>query len=208
MLKAVIWDFDGTICDTYPAIVRAVNEALSAFGASASRERIIELSSISMDGCIRTLAQDLTIPYEDLNRAFALTYQTITPADQPPFPGVVELCQKVVDAGANNFIVSHRRKPSLYRLLTEHGLLAYFQEIITPEDGFPKKPAPDSILHLLTKYGIAPNEALLIGDRDVDILAGQAAGMKTCLFRAAFENIMPTRVITDYSELFDLPFVI
>jgi HAD superfamily hydrolase (TIGR01549 family) len=185
-MKAVIWDFDGTICDTYPAIAGAVNDALARFGQSASFDRIVELSSISLDRCIRTLATEHAIPYDQLDAAFVLTYQAIQPSQQPPFPGVLEICQRLVERGVLNFIVTHRRRASLTVLLTSHGLLSLFTEIIAADDGFPKKPAPDAIIHLLTTYAIAPEDALVIGDRESDILAGQAAGVPTCLFQGVF----------------------
>ena len=62
MLRTVIWDFDGTICDTYPAIAHAVNTALARFGAQATLARVIELASISLERCIRTLAEDPNDP--------------------------------------------------------------------------------------------------------------------------------------------------
>lgn len=46
MLPAILWDFDGTICDTYPGIARAVNQSLDRFGASARLEQIIELVAV------------------------------------------------------------------------------------------------------------------------------------------------------------------
>jgi HAD superfamily hydrolase (TIGR01509 family) len=204
MLKAVIWDFDGTICDTYPAIAYAVNAALASFHASPTFERIVELASISLDRCIHTLAAEHAIPYEQLDAAFKVTYQHVRPVDQPPFPGVVDLCQQLARAGIYNFIVTHRRRASLRVLLATHALESYFTDIIAADDGFPRKPAPDAIVHLLATYGIAPAEALVVGDRDIDILAGQAAGVPTCLFRASFADLRPTHTIMAYQELADL----
>lgn len=204
MLKAILWDFDGTICDTYPAIASAVNTALASFGQSASLERIIELASISLDGCIRTLASDYSLSYQELDAVFARTYQDVQPRDQPPFPDVTMLLRQLADRGICHFIVTHRRRASLTVLLATHELSDYFTHCITADDGFAKKPAPDALVYLLSTYGIAPEHALVIGDRDVDILAGQAAGISTCLFRGNFADIVPTRVLWEYHELADL----
>jgi HAD superfamily hydrolase (TIGR01509 family) len=204
MLRAVIWDFDGTICDTYPAIARAVNTALARFGAEATITRIVDLASISLDRCIRTLAEDFALPYDQLAAAFTETYQHVQPTDQPPFPGVRDLCQRLTRAGIHNFIVTHRRHASLHVLLTTYDLRSWFTHIIAADDAFPRKPAPDAMLHLLTTYGIAPSEALVIGDRDLDIRAGQAAGIPTCLFRASIPDPAPSRTITAFAELMDL----
>jgi HAD superfamily hydrolase (TIGR01549 family) len=202
--RAVIWDFDGTICDTYPAIARVVNTALARFGATTSLAYVIELASTSLDDCIRTLADENGISYGQLDAFFRESYQHIQLSDQPPFPGVVELCQQLTLAGVHQFIVTHRRRESLLRLLSTHALDSYFMHIITADDGFPRKPAPDALMYLLNTYAVAPADALVIGDRDVDVLAGQAAGVPTCLFRAAFPGVIPTHTIKEYADLADI----
>jgi len=204
MLRAVIWDFDGTICDTYPAIAGAVNAALASFAVTTSLAYVVALASTSLDYCIRTLATEFDIPYAQLDSAFRETYQHIHLRDQPPFPGLPEFCKQLAIVGVRQFIVTHRRRESLLRLLSAYNLDSYFTHIIAADDGFPRKPAPDAILHLLTTYAIDPSDALVIGDRDFDILAGQAAGISTCLFRATFPEIIPTRTIWNYTELTDI----
>ena len=204
MLRAVIWDFDGTICDTYPAIAHAVNTALAHFGAVATLARITDLASISLERCIRTLAEDFALPYDQLNAAFIATYQHVQPTDQPPFPGMHDLCQRLANAGIHNCIVTHRRRASLDILLATHDLRTLFTHIITADDAFPRKPAPDALLHLLAAYAIAPSDALVIGDRDLDIRAGQAAGIPTCLFRATIPDPAPSRTIDAFAELMDI----
>lgn len=200
-MKAVIWDFDGTIGDTYPAIAGAVNAALGTFGVTARLERIIELASVSLDDCIRTLATEHKLPYDEFNTAFLSHYQAIQLEAQPCFPDVATMCEQLAQAGVTQFLVTHRRRASLMPLLTAYGLLPYFTEIIAGEDGFPKKPSPDSFRYLLDTYGIAPADAFVIGDRDIDIRAGQAAGIPTCLFRSTFADLSPTHTITAYHEL-------
>ena len=165
---------------------------------------MVALASTSLDYCLHTLATEFGIPYQQLDAIFRETYQSIQLRDQPPFPGLAELCTQLVAVGVQQFIVTHRRRESLMRLLSTHGLDSYFTHIIAADDGFPRKPSPDAMLHVLTSYAIDPSDALVIGDRDVDILAGQAAGISTCLFRAAFPEIMPTRSIWDYNELADI----
>src|SRR3954462_440012 len=136
MLRAVIWDFDGTICDTYPAIARAVNLALARFGAEATLDHITELASISLQWCIRTLAAEFALPYDQLDAAFSETYQQVQPTDQPPFPGVRDLCLRLTAAGIHNCIVTHRRHSSLHVLPTTYDLRVLFTHIIAADDGF------------------------------------------------------------------------
>lgn len=201
MFQAIIWDFDGTLMDTYPAIARAVNLALAAFDMVVPLERIVELSSISLDYCIRELAQTHDLPYDQLDAQFTRAYQTVTPEEQPPFPDVIAVCQAIQRSHGRNFIVTHRRRASLQRLLTTHQMSAYFTDIIAGDDGFPRKPSPQSLLYLLQRHSLAPQHTLVIGDRDLDILAGQRAGVKTCLFRGSFSDLSPDLHIQSFQEL-------
>jgi HAD superfamily hydrolase (TIGR01549 family) len=150
------------------------------------------------------LAAEFALPYDHLAALFTEIYQQVLPTDQPPFPGVRDLCQRLTTAGIHNFIVTHRRHASLQLLLTTHDLRASFTHIIAADDAFPRKPAPDAMLYLLTTYGIAAPDALVIGDRELDIRAGQAAGIPTCLFRGTIPEPAPSRTITNFAELMDL----
>ena len=204
MFQAVIWDFDGTLIDTYPAIAHAINRALAAFGANAPLERIIELSSISLDHCMRELAQEHGLAEAALDVEFGRAYQTVTPEEQQPFPGVIAVCRTIQQRGGRNFIVTHRRRASLDRLLAAHHMAIYFADIVAADDGFPRKPDPSALLYLIQRHDIEPNSTLVVGDRELDILAGQRAGLKTCLFRGSFPNLSPDLRIESYQELLTL----
>jgi HAD superfamily hydrolase (TIGR01509 family) len=204
MFQAVIWDFDGTLIDTYPAIARAINLALATFGANAPLERIIELSSISLDHCMRELVQEYGLAQAALDAEFGRAYQAVTPEEQQPFPGVIAICQTIQQQGGRNFIVTHRRHASLDRLLAAHHMAAYFTDIVAADDGFPRKPDPGALLYLIRRHAIEPHSTLVVGDRELDILAGQRAGLKTCLFRGSFPNLSPDMRIESYQELLKL----
>lgn len=87
MGPAIIWDFVGKLVDNYPAITLAYAVALATFSAEARFERIVELSSHSLDRCTRQLAADYGLAVADLEMPFRRAYSQITSADQPPFPG-------------------------------------------------------------------------------------------------------------------------
>ena len=76
-------------------------------------------------------------------------------------------------------MVSHRDRQVL-TLLDQTGIAPFFTEIVTADEGFPRKPDPASMLYLKEKYQI--QNGLVIGDRPIDIEAGKAAGLATYLF--------------------------
>jgi phosphoglycolate phosphatase-like HAD superfamily hydrolase len=201
MFRYIIWDFDGTLVNTYPEIARAVNQALATFGKSVSLERVIELSSISLDFCRSELSKEFALSKEALDEQFGICYETVNVAAQRPFPFVIEVCKKVQELGGQNFIVTHRRKESLRELLSIHDLHSYVTDIVAGDDGFPRKPDPSAMRYLLEKHHLPIDKVLVIGDRPIDILAGQAIGAKTCLFRASFPDVLPHMTIKGFEEL-------
>ena len=80
--------------------------------------------------------------------------------------------------GGRNFLVSHRNHLVL-EILDKAEIASYFTEVVTSENGFARKPRPDSFLYLINKYDI--KHGLVIGDRQIDIEAGKAAGLDTLL---------------------------
>lgn len=95
------------------------------------------------------------------------------------FEGAKELLQEIQSHGGRHFLVSHRDRQVL-TLLDQTGIAPFFTEIVTADEGFPRKPDPASMLYLKEKYQI--QNGLVIGDRPIDIEAGKAAGLATYLF--------------------------
>jgi HAD superfamily hydrolase (TIGR01509 family) len=58
----------------------------------------------------------------------------------------------------------------------------YFTEIVTKKYGFKRKPDPEAFLYLIEKYNINRDSALVIGDREFEILGAKAARIKVCLY--------------------------
>ena len=73
-------------------------------------------------------------------------------------------------------------------VLTQFGLIQHFDHV-QGTDGFPSKPKPDVVLKSIEKFGVRPEECLLIGDAGPDMAAGRAAGVKTCAVTYGYGNI-------------------
>jgi HAD superfamily hydrolase (TIGR01509 family) len=201
MIRNAIWDFDGTLFDTYPAISQAFQQALTDFGATAPLSEIEGLARVEMSYCAAELAARFDLDRDDLIRRFGEHHAAAAPADQPPFPGAREVCEKIMARGGVNAIVTHRKAESTAGLLTVHGLRPLFAEVITRDDGYPRKPDPAAFTAILRNQRLDPMETLAIGDREIDILAGRAAGLPTCLFRDGPSTVPVDIAIRDFKEL-------
>lgn len=201
MIKNILWDLDGTIFDTYPAITYAISRSLNELGHSLALNVIDGLARQSIDHCMETLSQRFKLDPNLLRAQFTKSYREVSPEKQIPFPGVREVCGCVHDHGGVNVIVTHRAVASTQKLLAVHGLTSCFDHIISSEQGYSRKPDPAMVLAVLEKHNLLPDETLMVGDRELDIQSGLAAGVHTCLFGGLKTSIPVDVTIDSYEQL-------
>jgi HAD superfamily hydrolase (TIGR01509 family) len=201
MIQHLIWDVDGTLFDTYPAIARSFQAAARDLGAPVTYDEVMRLALVSVDHCVTTLSNTYALPTDRREELFDQHYRAITPEDQPPFAGVEAVCQHVRARGGLNLIVTHRRRAGLDRLLATHRLTAYFTDILSNDDAYPRKPDPAAFLALIERHQLPRDTTLGVGDRDIDILAAQAAGLRAAVFGTSYGASTPDFVFADYAYL-------
>ena len=201
MFRNIIWDVDGTLFDTYPAIARAFQIALNDLGIDAQLDWIEGLAKTSLGDCVTALANHFQLHEEDVSRAFLKHYDHIPPEEQPPFPGVIAVCEHICALGGRNVIVTHRGHEGTDELLVAHKMTRYFAGCIARDDGYPKKPHPAAFEAILKTHNMRREETMAVGDRDIDILAGQAAGLFTCLFGRGDDGVAADLTISSFDEL-------
>ncbi len=201
MYHNIIWDVDGTLFDTYPSIARTFQAALRDFGKTADQDWIESLAKVSLKRCLTTLADHSNLQEDALDKAFDAHYQAVKAADQPPFPGVATICEYIVSQGGRNVVVTHRGRAGTEELLAAHGLGGLFAGCIAGDDGYARKPDPAPFKAALEKFDLKREETLTVGDREIDILGGKAAGLYTCLFGADIFGCSPDMSIASFAEL-------
>ncbi|CAM4219013.1 HAD hydrolase-like protein [Lederbergia lenta] len=168
----LLWDLDGTIFDTYPAILDSfckVHE--EAHGKAVDRvEALRWLKRTSKEAFSHYgISEDFRDRFKELDHAKA-------EAGSPPFEGIKD----ILAIAEVNVIVTHRTKASTKELLEKWGLFQYFDEIVSPDDdGYPRKPDTEAYQYLHDKYELD----WAIGDRALDLMPAKAVGMKTCAFQ-------------------------
>jgi HAD superfamily hydrolase (TIGR01509 family) len=200
-IRNAIWDVDGTLFDTYPAIARAFREALLELGADTPVDEIADLARESLGHCATTLAGRHGLDVDRFEAAFARHYERATPGDSPPFEGVRQVCELIRERGGQNVIVTHRGPAGTAELLAEGGLAGCFSGSITRADGFARKPDPAAFNAIMERHGLDRAETMAIGDRAIDVAAGKAAGVLTCFFGSASGGVGADLTIDDFREL-------
>ena len=201
MIRHLIWDVDGTLFDTYPAIVGSLQDAAVDLGAPATHEETHDLALVSIDHCLATLSATYDLSLDTLGADFDRRYQAVPPEDQPPFDGAAEVCRLIHSRGGLNLIVTHRRRAGLDRLLTTNGLADLFTDIISDDDGYPRKPDPGAFSTLIERHRLPRGETLAVGDRDIDIRAAHAAGLAAAHFGTNPITTTPDVVLPDFGTL-------
>ncbi|MFT8410217.1 MAG: HAD-IA family hydrolase [Schleiferilactobacillus perolens] len=176
-----IWDFDGTLFDTYPAMLRALQETLQEFGDKTDSDALYkEIKTTSIGDVLKSYAEQHNIDLQALHERMDVLEKKYQPETPTAYPHAREILQLVSDHGAN-FLWTHRDRSALSFLTTE-GMSELFTGIITASDRFPRKPDPKAINAFIAHYGLDPAVTVMIGDRPIDVEAGKNAGVHTIFF--------------------------
>ncbi|MFD0897623.1 HAD-IA family hydrolase [Loigolactobacillus binensis] len=202
MLQAAIWDFDGTLYDTYSGIMQALQQLVTEYGLKVDRQSLYRLiKEDSVKTAIAQFGQTLAIEPAVLSKRYH-EIERQTQQDPQPFTAALTTCQAIIANGGQNFLMTHRDRGS-ERFLAAGGFTPLFSEYVTSEQNFKRKPDPEAINYLVTKHQLNPATTVMIGDRPLDVVAGQNAGIKGCFFDVDQFHSAPTAdiVITTLPEI-------
>ncbi len=178
LIKHFIWDFDGTLMDTYPNVIRYLRLAMQECGYDAPYNEIMEKMMETIPYAINFYSEQFSIP--DLYDRYRAQHKQEATDPVRIFPGVPEVLRGIRKMGGYNYIFTNRGD-SIYSMLEKAGILDEFEEIVTADSPqFVVKPAPDVILYLMDKYGGTTEDTVMVGDRVCDLESGYRAGCKTC----------------------------
>ena len=188
-IEHFIFDFDGTISDSYPLFVKICHEIADEKGLP------FEVDDVTLDRALKTnvktgfccLGWDKLFDITEFNHIFA-EHQALHKLDFHPFPDAVALLDNIAKCGKKSYLYTHSGA-IVKDMLQNMGLLDHFEFILDSSYGFPAKPAPDALLYLLERLGLDARSCMMIGDRPIDAQAGMNAGMLGCLWDA--DNLFP-----------------
>ena len=184
----LIWDFDGTLFNSYPHIHAAYMQALADFGRTVDSDVLMARLKINFNE-----AHAYTGATDELRARFSQYEHDIDFAPTAsPYDGIAELIRDTRAAGVHHYVFTHRNNLAL-TYMERAGILQYFDGWVTSDDKehFASKPSPKSISYIMEHWGIDPDDCAMIGDREIDVGSGIAAGAKGILFDE-FRNLGET----------------
>ena len=181
MIRSVIWDFDGTLFNSYPFMTDALKQALEMNGCTESTEALIEKFMINERAAIEFFGRKHSLDIEKLRADYFDCSAKGDLSVIKPFPGAKEACEGVIASGGRNYILTHR-SGTANTIVEINGMSHLFTEIVTADNGFKRKPDPDSIFYLMNKYSMQSDETMIVGDRELEVELGRNAKVVSCFF--------------------------
>ena len=173
----LIFDLDGTLADTFPDVVTAVNVGRAAMdrppvpGAEV-RKAIGPGKQVFLDTLMPDASEAEQRAFLDAFRAYYEVHCLDSTRLYPGMEAVLEAAQ-----GLSLAVATNKPGPTARLILDGLGVLDRFQRLLGPGDVTHPKPHPELVVRALMELGSEPETALFIGDTVLDMQAGQAAGV-------------------------------
>ena len=212
MTKAIVFDLDGTLLDTLADLAASTNYALRSCGMS---EHSIDDVRRFVGNGVRML-MTRAVPdgesnprFDEAFSVFRQHYMQHCLDTTCPYPGIMDALARLKEKGMMLAIVSNKMQAATEEL-RQHFFSQYIDVAIGESAAIRKKPAPDTVNEALRLLGISHDEAIYVGDSDVDIDTARAAMMPCASVLWGFRdrqfllNHGATRLLSSPEELLSL----
>ena len=208
-VRAVLFDFDGTLADSYAAITASVNHVLATLGRPPlPQERIRTMVGHGLQHLMHDIAPDRDP--DELARVYRAHHPSVMVPLTRLLPGVADTLHELARRGVKMGICSNKPARFTRELAERLGLGEALTVALGPEDVAAPKPAPDMIWAALGKLAVGPDEAIYVGDMTVDIETGKAAGVPTYVLAtgsndaATLRAAQPDGLLESFGQILEL----
>ena len=200
---AFIWDLDGTLLDSYEAILSGIEETFAQFSIPYDKEQVREfILKYSVQDLLVQVAEERKLDVAVLNQVRAQSLAEKN-AQVVLIPGAREVLSWADQVGIQQFVYTHKGDNAL-TILRDLGLESYFTEILTSQSGFARKPSPEAATYMLDKYQLDSEKTYYIGDRTLDVEFAQNSGIQSLNFlESSYEGNHGIQALADISHFFE-----
>jgi phosphoglycolate phosphatase len=187
-LKVVVFDYDGTLFDTRPAIIHCIRRAFAACGRPMPALEAVAgavRTGLPLQETFFVLDKNLRAERAALNE-IVKTYRKIYLDEgaplAKPFVGARDALQDIHARGTKCVVVSNKGIAAIRQSLDKSQLSSFVDFVFGDEPGLPKKADPAILRdHVLPRYGqLQMEQMLVVGDTEIDILLAKRAGIPCC----------------------------
>jgi len=207
-VRAVLFDFDGTLADSYAAITASVNHVRTHAGLPPLTEpEVRRLVGHGLEQLMSVVAPQL--PADHACQLYRQHHPTVMNELTRLLPGVPETLHALHRRGLRLGVCSN--KPALFTapLIETLGLGQVVSVVCGPSAEIAAKPAPDMLHQAMRLLGVGPSETLYVGDMTVDVQTGRAAGVRTLVIPtgsedlASLQAIKPDGILRSFADLLE-----
>lgn len=194
LVKAVLFDLDGTLVDSLPELYHGVHTVLSDMGLKApSQEAVGAMIGRGILVLVQRLCAALGIAVEseqgrDLFDRLLKAWSESGGRHMAFYPGVTEGVEQLKDKGIRVALVTNKQRSLTVEFLQSRGLESLFDTVVAGDDCPNNKPAPDMLIRAMTEMNVCASETVMVGDSRNDALAGRAAGVSVALVETGYNE--------------------
>jgi phosphoglycolate phosphatase len=200
-MRAAIFDMDGTLIDTFPAILGCINDVLGEMGA-----RPFEPSELRplVGTFIGDIYASRGVDPKEARARHRVIYLERYSGASSPYPGAVAALESLKKGGVGTAVVTMRIGEIARSVLDKYGFLQHLDVVKGEDEVRAAKPDPEHIWAALRELGAEPSEAFMVGDTEYDMVAGLRAGCRPIGVSWGYgrpSNAGDVRVVDGFEEL-------
>lgn len=220
-LELVMFDLDGTLVETAPEIMDAVNDTLRRFDLPEVTQQQVNdwIGHGTLELLVQALAQSTKTSVDEVRTSdrlavitaeYNLYYQQRCGTRSHLYPQVRETLLALRARGVKLAVVTNKERRYTQVVLDVHHLTPLFDAVICGDTLATKKPHPAGIAHCLEQFGVPPERALFVGDSSIDVATARNAGVAVWALPYGYnmghpiEECGPDRIIADCSAVLTL----
>jgi beta-phosphoglucomutase family hydrolase len=186
MIKALIFDCDGTLTDSMPVHYRAWREVMDSVDVEFTETRFYELAGVPGPKVMNAIADHLEpqVQTQLLDRREELFFEMLS--EVTPITPVIDIARRH-RGDLQMAVASGSIRASVSRQLEVIGIADWFETVVTAEDTERHKPEPDVFLEAARRMGADPSLCRVYEDSDLGIEAAHRAGMEVVDVRPLYQ---------------------
>lgn len=183
MIKACIFDLDGTLADTLESMAYVANSILEKFGLKQLPVENFkyycgEGANMLMRRCLKDAGDPELVRFDEGQRLYREMFAADPMYKVTHYEGMPETVKEMKKQGLKLAVCSNKPHPAAVKVIDQM-FGGDFDMVLGQSDAIRRKPAPDGPLAIAEKFGVKPEECMYVGDTKTDMLTGKAAGMFT-----------------------------
>lgn len=184
MIKACIFDLDGTLTDTLDSLTYSVGETLKEMGLepvtkAQCRSFVGNGARYLLDKAVRAAGDTDAARLNEAMEIYGRIFDENCTYHVTAYNGIGRMIEKLREKDVKLAVLSNKPHRQTAKVAREIFGETVFDSVQGQQEGIPRKPSPEGIYALLEKLGVSKEECLYVGDSEVDVATGAAAGTRT-----------------------------